>query len=102
MEQLAVVVGNTVWQGGTGQEQGSVLTLGPGPAVVEVVSVSDGDHLRLISDQADALPHLRSHRTFESAFPEKTIDSLNLVPALGSRHFWQKKWQFSCYLGVSK
>jgi len=49
MEQLAVVrhgvVGKTVWQGGTGQEQGSVFTLGPGPAVVEVVSVGDGDHL---------------------------------------------------------
>jgi len=47
MEQLAVVrhgvVGNTVW--GIGQEQGSVFTLGPGPAVVEVVSVGDGDHL---------------------------------------------------------
>jgi len=49
MEQLAVVwhgvLGNTVWQGGTGKEQGSVLSLGPGPAVMEVVSVSDGDHL---------------------------------------------------------
>ena len=33
MEQLAgrLWLGNTVWQGGTGQQQGSVLTLGPGP-----------------------------------------------------------------------
>jgi len=48
MEQLAGGrwwLGNTVWQGGTGQQQGSVLTLGPRPAMVEVVSVCDGDHL---------------------------------------------------------
>lgn len=47
MEQLAgrLWLGNTVWQGGTGQQQGSVLTLGPGPAMVEVVSVGDRDHL---------------------------------------------------------
>jgi len=47
MEQLAgrLWLGNTVWQGGTGQQQGSVFTLGPGPAMVEVVSVGDRDHL---------------------------------------------------------
>jgi len=37
--------GNTGRHGGTGQQQGSVFTLRPGPAMVEVVSVSDGDHL---------------------------------------------------------
>ena len=31
MEQLAGRLWHTVWHGGTGQQQGSVLTLGPGP-----------------------------------------------------------------------
>jgi len=100
MEQLAggghgrLLLGNTVWQGGTGQQQGSVLTLRPRPAMVEVVSVSDRDHLRLVSHQPYASPHVRSHRTFKASFSKKTVDSLNLVPALGSRHFWQKSGSF--------
>jgi len=100
MEQLAggrhgrLLLGNTTWQGGTGQQQGSVLTLRPGPAMVEVVSVCDGDHLGLVSHQPYTSPHVRSHRTFKSSFPKETVDSLNLVPALGSRHFWQKSGSF--------
>lgn len=96
MEQLAgrLGLGNTVWQGGTGQQQGSVLTLGPGPAMVEVVSVGDRDHLRLVPDQPYASPHVRSHGTFEASLPEETVDSLDLVPALGSRHFWQESGSF--------
>ena len=64
------------------------------PAVVEVVSVGDGDHLRLVSDQPYTSPHLRGHRTFVSPIPEETVDSLDLVPALGSRHFWQESGSF--------
>lgn len=96
MEQLAgrLWLGNTVWQGGTGQQQGSVLTLGPGPAMVEVVSVGDRDHLRLVPDQPYASPHIRSHGTFEASLSEETVDSLDLVPALGSRHFWQESGSF--------
>jgi len=100
MEQVAggrhgrLLLGNTTWQGGTGQQQGSVFTLGSGPAMVEVVSVCDGDHLGLVSHQPYASPHIRSHRTFKASFPQETVDSLNLVPALGSRHFWQKSGSF--------
>ena len=71
-----------------------MLTLRPRPTVVEVVSVGDGDHLRLVSDQPYTSPHLRGHRTFVSPLPEETVDSLDLVPAPGSRHFWQESGSF--------
>lgn len=87
-------LGNTVRQGGTGQEQGSVLTLRPGPAMVEVVGVCDRDHLRLVADQPYASPHLRSDSPLVSPLPEEAVNSLDLVPALGSRHFWQKSGSF--------
>jgi len=65
----------------------SVLPLGPGPAVVEVVLVGHGHQLGLVADQADLAPHVLVHLAPPAALPQEAVDGLDLVPALGQRHF---------------
>lgn len=52
------------------------------PAVLEIVLVGDGEHLRLVPHQADAPPHLGRDGPLEAALPQETVDGLGLVPAL--------------------
>jgi len=72
-----------------------VFSLRSGPAVLEILLVGDGQHLRLVPHQADAPSHLRCDGPLEASLPQQTVDSLRLVPALSQGHFWQECGSFS-------
>ena len=60
------------------------------PAVVEVVLVGAAEQLGLVPHQPHPAPQLGGHRALVAALPQQTVDSLHLVPALGSRHLGQE------------